>query len=58
MNLFDTLTFSPLCLHRKYIEATNENLNFEVGFKGLCDGDGDGDGDGNDCHDNIRKTTS
>ena len=52
MNLFDTLTFSPLCLHRKYIEATNENLNFEVGFKGLCDGDG------NDCHDNIRKTTS
>ena len=56
MNLFDTLTFSPLCLHRKYIEATNENLNFEVGFKGLCDGDGDGDG--NDCHDYIRKTTS
>ena len=35
MNLIDTSTTSPHYFYRKYIGTTNENLNFDIRFKGL-----------------------
>ena len=35
MNVIDTLTNSPHYFYWKRIWIANENLNFELGFKGL-----------------------